>query len=215
LWALKSKLSDMRSKIIGFFMLFNCTFSFGQTQISNPKLKLLIDSLFIIDQKVQNDAIEAFQKSGSIDTFIVYERIEHQTFERHIPIIKKIYDENGYPTPEKVGKESSSNFFTLIQHSDRDLNFQIRMLPIIKTQVDQQQISGSEFAYLYDRIQINNNKEQLYGTQLDYDTQGNPIPKKLSDKKNVNKRRKKLKMSSIEEYLAKATEIHKQQNQKD
>jgi hypothetical protein len=196
-------------------LLFLPIFLNAQTNPNDPQLKLLIDSLYIIDQQVQQNAIEAYQRSGSMDTFMIYETIEHQTFERHIPIINKIYTEYGYPTNEKVGNETSSAFFTLVQHADKDILFQNKMLPIIKKLVDSKQIEGRDYAFPYDRVQINSGKEQLYGTQLDYDNNGNAIPKKLYDAKNVNKRRIAFNMETIEQYLLYTTEMHKQQNQKE
>ncbi|MFD2920002.1 DUF6624 domain-containing protein [Terrimonas rubra] len=204
----------MQKVIFGFLMFFTSISLLGQDKISNPVLKVFIDSLYSADQAVQQNAIDAYQRTGSIDTFAVYEKIQIQTFEKHIPILKKIYSDNGYPTVDKVGKESTLHFFTLIQHADKDISFQKKMLPIIKKQVDKGQISGREYAYLYDRVQINSGKEQLYGTQLEYDTEGNAIPKNLKDKQNVDQRRAAFKMETLEKYLVKATELHKQMNRK-
>ena len=205
----------MHKIILTFFVLLT-TFSSVKSQetIKSPKLKLLIDSLYQVDQQVQQDFIDAFQRGATMDSIKFYEDLKTKTFIRHIPIIKKIVKENGYPTVDKVGKESSSNFFPLIQHSDNDIKFQSKMLPLIKKQVDKKLIEGWEYAYLYDRIKINTGKEQLYGTQLTYDNENNAIPKKLKDKENVNKRRQELGMGTLEKYLAKATEAHKKMNEK-
>ena len=157
--------------------------------------------------------MEAYQRSGSIDSFKFYEIIEHQTFLRHIPVLKTIVSKYGYPTFEKAGSESSSYFFTLIQHSDADIEFQSRMLAILRKQVAKKQVKGSDYAMLYDRVQINNGKEQLYGTQVDYDSTGNVFPKNLKDKENVNKRRAEFGLTSLEDYLKMMAELHKKQNQ--
>ena len=186
----------------------------SQETVKFPKLKLFIDSLYQVDQQVQQDFLDAFQRGATMDSIKFYEDLKTKTFIRHTPIIKKIIKEYGYPTVDKVGTESSSNFFPLIQHSDNDINFQSKMLPLIKKQVDKKLIEGWEYAYLYDRKKINIGKEQLYGTQLTYDNDGNAIPKKLKDKENVNKRRQELGMGTLEKYLANATETHKKMNQK-
>ena len=181
---------------------------------SKPQFKNIIDSLYKIDQQVQQDAKNAYQRSGSMDTFQVYEKIELQTFARHSQFIKPLLKKYGYPTYEKVGKESSGNFFSLVQHSEADVKFQEKMLPLIKLQVDKKQFKGSNYAHLYDRVQINNRRQQLYGTQVTYDTNGNAITKSLSDEKNVNKRRKEFNIKPIEEYLKQMTDMHKMNNQK-
>lgn len=195
--------------------LFTLTFqSRSQETISQPKLKALIDSLYQVDQQVQQDMITSIQKGVPFDSVKVLETVEKQTFARHIPLLKGIYKQYGYPTPKMVGQESSYHFFTLIQHSDADVNFQSQMLPLIKRQVDKKQASGKEYAFLYDRIHLNKGGEQLFGTQMDYDSNGNAFPKKLKDKANVNKRRQQLGMETLEEYLAKVTEMHKQMNKR-
>ena len=203
----------MPKVIIVIPILFLCGSLLAQTNPKNAKLKALIDSLYKVDQKCQTDAVEAYQRSGSIDSFKVYEIIEHKTFVRHIPILKTIVSKYGYPSFEKVGEESSSYFFTLIQHSDADIEFQSKMLKILRKQVANKQVKGSDYAMLYDRVQINNGKEQLYGTQVDYDAAGNVFPKNLKDKENVNKRRMEFGMNTLEEYLQMMTELHKKQNQ--
>jgi hypothetical protein len=174
---------------------------------------VIIDSLFFVDQSIQQEALRAFQRTGSIDTFKVYEKLEFQTFARHTPILKTIINKYGYPTFEKVGAESSSNFFVLIQHSDQDVAFQSKMLGLIKKQVYKKQVNGYNYAMLFDRVQLNNGKEQLYGTQLDYDQMGNAFPKRLKDKENVNKRRSKFGLNKLEEYLKMMTDLHQKQNQ--
>lgn len=205
----------MNKKLLTFlFALTVSTLIFGQETISKPLLKNLIDSLFAVDQQVQMDFIEVLQKSAPSDTINFYNERKKETYKRHIPILKSIFSKNGYPTFEKVGKETSSFFFTLIQHSDIDVNFQSKMLKSIKKQVANNQVKGSDYAFLYDRVQRNFKKPQLYGTQLTYDNDGNAIPLELKDKETVNIRRAELGMETLEEYLKKATEVHKQQNKK-
>ncbi len=182
--------------------------------ISNPKLKLLIDSLLTVDQVVQDNIVEASQRNAPSDSMKMLFEIKQKIFARHIPILKAIFKTNGYPTFEKVGKESSNNFFILVQHSDVDVKFQEKMLPLIKIQVDKKQVKGGNYAFLYDRVQINNGRQQLYGTQLGYDNEGNAFSKNLKDKETVNARRSEFGMTPLEDYLSKATALHKRQNEK-
>ena len=200
--------------LTAFFFATVITSVFSQEKISNPKLKILIDSLFNVDQQVQLDFAEVLLNRASSDSIKLFSDRKNQTFARHIPLIKKVILNFGYPSFEKVGKETSSNFFTLIQHSDIDLEFQKKMLALIKKQVDKKQVSGNNYAFLYDRVQQNSGKEQLYGTQLGYDENGNAYSKNLRDKENTNKRRKEFGMETLEVYLRRATEIHKEHNTK-
>jgi hypothetical protein len=51
-------------------------------------------------------------------------------------------------------------------------------------------------------------------SQVDYDKEGNAYAKKLRDKKNVNKRRNSLGMETLEDYLVKVNDMHKQMNKR-
>ena len=97
-------------------------------------ISTIIDSLYTVDQKIQLDLTQA-AKNGENDKMKELFSKEKEIFERHIPILKDIYNQIGYPTIELVGKENSSKFFTLVQHSDTDLNFQEEMLKEITREV--------------------------------------------------------------------------------
>lgn len=172
----------------------------------------LIDSLYTVDQKIQKDINEA-GKNGENEKIKKLFLDEKIIFERHIPILKKIYYEIGYPTISIVGKENSSKFFTLVQHADSDVNFQEEMLKEIAKEVKVGNVSGKNFAFLTDRVRLAQGKAQIYGTQVDYNTDiAKVFPKNLVDSLNVNKRRKKIGLESIEEYLNEVVKIHFKMN---
>ncbi len=174
----------------------------------NLQLKQTIDSLHSIDQHVQLALKAAFENKMPFDSIRKLEEVQNATFIRHTPVVKNIYERHGYPTEKLVGKETSSRFFTLIQHSDNDVKFQSSMLPILKKLSDKGEISSKGYAYLYDRVQRNTGGLQLYGTQLSYGNKGNLFddsdkliyPKDLADPPNVDKRRKEVGLSSLEDY---------------
>jgi hypothetical protein len=185
---------------------------YGQT---NLELKETIDSLYEIDQNVQLKIKGAFDKKVQFDSIQKLQDIEKQTFDRHIPVIKDIYSRYGYPTIKLVGQEASTHYFTLIQHSDSDPKFQSSMLPTLKSLSKKGQVSIKDYAYLYDRIQRNTGGQQLYGTQLSFDNNGNLFdssnkiiyPKDLADPNNVDKRRKKIGLKPIEKYYEEILEM--------
>ena len=172
------------------------------------KIANLIDSLYTVDQDIQLQMTAASKKSD-------YDQVNKLNieklaiFERQIPILKDIYNEIGYPTIELVGKENSTKFFTLVQHSDADVKFQEEMLQKITNELKDGNVSGGDYAYLTDRVQVAQGKPQIYGTQLDYNTDiGQAFPKNLIDSINVNKRRKEIGLVTIQEYLNKASKMH-------
>ena len=185
---------------------------YGQT---NLELKETIDSLYEIDQNVQLKIKEAFDKKVQFDSIQKLQDITKQTFDRHIPVIKDIYSRYGYPTIKLVGQEASTHYFTLIQHSDSDPKFQSSMLPTLKSLSKKGQVSKKDYAYLYDRVQRNTGGQQLYGTQLSFDNNGNLFdssnkiiyPKDLADPNNVDKRRRKVGLKPLEKYYEETLEM--------
>ena len=65
----------------------------------------------------------------------------------------------------KYGVHASNGAWLLVQHGDLDLNWQKKMLVILKSMAQSGEASLKDVAYLEDRINIAENKPQLYGTQ--------------------------------------------------
>lgn len=170
-----------------------------------------IDSLYIIDQKIQIDITKAAQnrENEKVKLLIPQQRI---IFDRHIPFLKDIYNKIGYPTIELVGKESSSKFFTMVQHSDSDVKFQEDMLEKVTKEMKTGNVSSKDYAFLTDRVQLAQNKPQIYGTQTGFNSVGQAFSRDLMDSLNVNKRRKEIGLNPIEEYLNESTKMHFQMN---
>lgn len=184
-----------------------------QSEISDGKesmerVSFLIDSLYTEDQQIQTDINKASQ-NGENEKVTALISEEMELFARHIPILKGIYKEIGYPTIDLVGKENSNKFLILVQHSDADVAFQEEMLEEIKVEMKKGNVSAKNYAYLTDRVNLAQDKPQVYGTQLDYNTSiAQVFPKNLSDSVNVNKRRHEIGMEPIEIYLNEAAIMH-------
>ena len=62
--------------------------------------------------------------------------------------------------------------------------------------------SGENYAYLKDRVLINQGQKQLYGTQMRYNKETRKhLPFPIQDSLNVDARRKAIGLSSIGSYL--------------
>ncbi len=70
----------MKSLLLLTLILISAV-SYAQETIKNPELKKLIDSLAFVDQKVQQDFMESFQRGESIK----YDSLQHASFIRHTP----------------------------------------------------------------------------------------------------------------------------------
>lgn len=173
---------------------------FGQAKKFNKQLSLLIDSLKKADQS------PVTMKSADSA-----ERAFNRIIRTNFPVVNSIADKYGFPGYNLVGKESSDNYWMLVQHSDFDIAFQKRILKLMKPQVDKKNASGDKYAYLIDRININEGKPQIYGTQIIMSEAGTTI-KPCADTINLDKRRLSVGLTPIKEYLKNADALFQQMN---
>lgn len=169
--------------------------SFCQTVKLNNELSSVIDSMVIQDQK-----------SRYINNADSAEKIFQQIIHSNFSLVKEIADKYGFPGYDLVGKESAHNYWILVQHSDFDVAFQKRILALMLPQVKKNNAGSQDYAYLTDRININEGKKQIYGTQYIMDIKGTKL-KPCIDSINLDNRRKQVGLSSVKEYLQHADDI--------
>lgn len=107
--------------------------------------------------------------------------------------MREIVNEYGWPTYDLVGKGPSNNAWLIVQHADRNPLFQAKCLPLLKEAVDNGQANPSNYAYLYDRVQVSKGEKQLYATQSSSNNglyEGSFYA--LDDESNVQKRRNEM-----------------------
>ena len=182
--------------------VFIVSHSVGQTPSGNHRLSGIIDSLYTADQntvkiKPADSAAAAFQRM----------------IRTNFPTVKRILDTYGYPTYTLVGEESSKHYFLLVQHSDFDLKFQQQALKTMRRAVISKNASGQQYAYLSDRIALNEGKPQVYGTQVLMS--GNTRVKPCIAPDKLNNRRKSVGLEPIEEYLKKCNAVFYEMNPKE
>ena len=87
------------------------------------------------------------------------------------------------------------------------------MLKALKKQVDLKNGSRSNYAMLEDRIAINTNKKQRFGSQVTYNEDGQAIPKNgLVDSINIEKLRSDYDLDSFKDYYNRMTTNHYNMN---
>ncbi|MBT1702856.1 DUF6624 domain-containing protein [Chryseosolibacter indicus] len=121
--------------------------------------------------------------------------------------LEEIIDEIGYPTIDKVGKEASEAAWLIIQHSISQPNFMRKCAELLANAVSENKVDPRNLAYLTDRIAVLEGKPQSYGTQFDWDANGELNPKPFDNLQKVNERRKAIGLNTLEEQ----TEIMRRQ----
>ncbi|APD07784.1 hypothetical protein UJ101_02284 [Flavobacteriaceae bacterium UJ101] len=113
----------------------------------------------------------------------------------------EIIDKIGYPTIDKVGKEASEAAWLIIQHAISQPSFMKKCIKLLAIEVERKQANPINFAYVTDRIAVFEGKPQLYGTQFDWDENGEMSPNEYDDLNKVNERRKLIGLNTLEEQI--------------
>ncbi len=193
------------------FMAFSCKSKQPLTDEKRTALQTHLLEMVTIDQ------IAAKVKTGKYSAYTneEWDAFKDSVFQHNQKIIEDYFRRFGYLGYQQVGKESSNHFWLMVQHSDHDPAFQRRVLRAMKKQVQKKNANPENYAYLFDRVQVNAGKKQLFGTQLTYlvKTTGRAIPKiGLIDSANVDRLRKEHLLPPLKEYLNAMTELHFQMN---
>jgi hypothetical protein len=126
---------------------------------------------------------------------------------KHAEILNNIIDKIGYPSVDKVVKEANDAAWLVIQHSIGQPEFMKKCAVFLEKTIAENQADAKQLAYLSDRIAFFEGQPQLYGTQFDWDENGEMNPKPFDDLESVNRRRKTIGLNSLEEQ----TEIIRKQ----
>ena len=119
--------------------------------------------------------------------------------EKNAKILNNILDTIGYPTIDKVGIKANEAAWLVIQHSISQPALMKKCAALLKSAVRENKASPQNLAYLTDRIAVFEENLQLYGTQFDWDENGNLSPNPYDDLTKVNERRKSIGLNPLEE----------------
>lgn len=114
------------------------------------------------------------------------------------PELLRIFDRYGWVTNSLAGKAAAHNFWLLVQHQEPEL--QQRFLPALENAAHNGDASMSDYAYLYDRVQVGQGKQQRWGTQVECRECKPELPP-VEAPASLDARRKDLFLLPIGEYL--------------
>lgn len=163
-----------------------------------PELRKTLLQLQAADQKFRIKIQSEIAKMGfySKETVLKINAIDKKNREQ----LKKIIVKHGWPTISMVGEDGAHAAWLVAQHSDLDLEFQKEILTVFEKLLPIGEVSKSNYAYLKDRVLVNEGKPQLFGTQFTDDSDKHPIPQPIKDRKNLDKRRAAFELIPFEEY---------------
>ena len=109
---------------------------------------------------------------------------------------------HGWPGVEGVGEDGAEAAWRIVQHAIGLPAFQRRCLALIEAAIAAGDAPAWQAAYLSDRIRTFEGRPQLYGTQFDWDENGEMSPLPIEDEANVDARRLALGLPPLAEITA-------------
>lgn len=169
--------------LICIYSFFACKKAENYSEVRKTLEQVLAD-----DQKFRSPVFD-LTKQASLDR-------------KNTRIVTKIIDSLGWLGENKIGHEANLALFLTIQHADK-LETMEKYLPILKKASEKGDADKKQVAYLIDRVELLNNRKQIYGTQLSFRANGKAFIENLQDSTNVNTRRKSMNLITLEDYLKK------------
>jgi hypothetical protein len=125
---------------------------------------------------------------------------------RNTARMKEIVEDIGWPTISKVGEKVSGDAWLLVQHADRNVDFQKHCLELMKAE-QAGEVALHDIAYLEDRVRVNSGQPQLYGTQFRWE--GSKPIQNIEDPEHIEERRKEMGLNTLAENLEDMYETYK------
>ncbi len=174
-------------------------------RIDEIKIELL--KMYQKDLMLRDELI----KSG--DLYLGYHPKMEQLHQENSEKLEKIIYEIGWPTVEKTGEEASFAAWVILQNAISNPTLQRISLPLLMELANQGEIYPSEVAVLFDRICYFELRPQKYGTQFDFDEDGNLNPWEIEDVKNVDVYRQGVGLPPLNETIKRMQEVAKKTNE--
>lgn len=167
----------------------------------DKKLVAQLDKIYFDDQSTRSQIRTKEEKYGrdSKEMRAFWQSILRKDSINLIKI-SKILDIQGWPSKKKIGTRGASTIFLVIQHANQDTK--LKYLPMINKAVEKDELPKRQYAMFYDRLVLGQGKRQVYGTQLAMSKESKkPYVLPLEDARNVDKRRAKMGLNSMQENL--------------
>ncbi len=125
--------------------------------------------------------------------------------EARLETLRSLLPEEGWFTESEHGAQASQGAWLLVQHADSDPEFQEMILERIQPLIESGDVRASGVALLTDRVRVNTDRLQLYGSQgRCLGNAWSPLP--IRNPADVNARRKDMDLSSLNEYADRMAE---------
>jgi hypothetical protein len=165
----------------------------------NVTLRRELLSMCEVDQRVR----QGFGPQMSAETIATIQA----TDAKHVSRMKTIVAQHGWPGRSLVGKDGSHAAWLLVQHADSA--FMAQCLPLMERAVAAGEASRTDYAYLLDRVRMQQGKPQVYGTQFTFVAGGELVLHPIEDAEHVDERRRAVGLPPMAEQEKAISDVYK------
>src|SRR4029077_6849019 len=164
-----SRRNPMLSTFVAFTIVFSSSANDARAAppALNEDLRKELLQMMKVDQDMRTEFIAWTKRAGltASDALKKSKAPELKKFEevdrKNTARMKEIVDRHGWPGKSLAGKDGANAAWLLVQHADKDPEFQKKCLGLMK-QLGKGEVSGQHLAYLTDRVLVGEKKKQVY-----------------------------------------------------
>ena len=162
-------------------------------QSLNLPLKRALDSLYVVDQQTRDmaliDSLIAKHGFPSKPVSAYFKKMNEQD-KKNLNRFQELVPPGTWPGISQVGMKANLTAWLIIQHSPTVI--QKKYLPFLEASAKAGDSKWEHVAGTIDRIMVEEEGVQRYGTQFGMDDEGNGFVKPIKDPDHVDHRRKKV-----------------------
>ena len=117
-------------------------------------------------------------------------------------LLTRVFDDIGWPGRREYGDDGAGAAFLILQHAIGHPDLQRRGLTLLLDAIPEGLANPLDAAYLSDRISIFEGGAQTFGTQFDWDANGQLSPAAVRDPETLDERRASVGLPPMAETLA-------------
>ncbi len=121
--------------------------------------------------------------------------------QRNAQRLRRIIESVGWPGAHLVGPDGAEAAWLILQHAISEPDLLRLALPLLATAAREGKADPKHAAMLEDRIRFFEGRPQRYGTQLDWDADGNLSPGEVDDPQQLAERRDAVGLPPLEEQI--------------
>ena len=130
-----------------------------------------------------------------------YEPRMARVHQRNAQRLRRIIEAIGWPGADLVGPDGAEASWLILQHAISEPDLLRRALPLLAAAAREGKADPAHAAMLEDRMRFFEGRPQRYGTQLDWDADGNLSPGEVEDPQLLAERRAAVGLPPLEEQI--------------